>query len=112
MLIAIPIDNNRLDLHFGHCREFALLSIDKPGKKILSRENIQAPPHQPGLLPDWLATRGVSMIIAGGMGPKAQDLFRHKKIEVLIGAPQDNPEKLVMDYLHDVLRLGENCCDH
>ena len=112
MLIAIPVNNNELDLHFGHCKKFALLKIDLKGKNILSREDIEAPPHQPGLLPSWLSQRGVNMIIAGGMGQRAKDLFDQRNIEVLIGAPQESPEKLVEDYLKGSLKLGENCCDH
>jgi len=112
MLIAIPVNNNELDLHFGHCKKFALLKIDLKGKNILSREDIDAPPHQPGLLPSWLAQRGVNMVIAGGMGQRAKDLFDKCNIKVLIGAPQESPEKLVGDYLKGSLKLGENCCDH
>lgn len=112
MLIAIPVDNNKLDLHFGHCKEFALLRVDPKEKKILSREDIKAPPHQPGLLPPWLAKQGVTMVIAGGMGQRAKDLFSNQNIKVLVGAPQDSPENLTNSYLQDTLRLGENCCDH
>ena len=112
MLIAIPVNNNELDLHFGHCKEFALVKVDVMKKKILSRENIEAPPHQPGLLPPWLANLGVNVVIAGGIGQKAKDLFNNHKIKVLAGAPQESPEKLVNNYLQGILKLGENCCDH
>ena len=112
MLIAIPVNNNELDLHFGHCKKFALIKVDPKGKKILSREDIEAPPHQPGLLPSWLAQREVNIVIAGGMGQRAKDLFDQRNIKVLIGAPQEAPEKLVGNYLKGTLKLGENCCDH
>jgi len=112
MLIAIPISNNELDLHFGHCKKFALVKIDPKEKTILSREDVQAPPHQPGLLPPWLAQLGVNIVIAGGMGQRAKDLFGNHNIKVFVGASQESPEKLVGDYLTGVLKLGENCCDH
>lgn len=112
MIIAIPVYNNKLDLHFGHCKEFALIKVDYEKKSILSRENIQAPPHQPGLLPPWLAKQGVNIIIAGGMGQRAKDLFVKENIKVLVGAPEENPEQLVAKYLVNTLQLGENCCDH
>jgi predicted Fe-Mo cluster-binding NifX family protein len=54
MLIAIPVNNNKLDLHFGHCKEFALIKVDLINKQILSREDIKAPPHQPGLIKQLL----------------------------------------------------------
>lgn len=112
MIIAIPIDNDKLDLHFGHCKEFALITVNCEKKKILSRENIQAPPHEPGLLPQWLAQKSVKLIIAGGIGKKAKDLFDNYGIKVLAGAAQESPENLVNKYLEDTLELGENCCDH
>lgn len=112
MLIAIPVFNNKLDAHFGHCKEFALVKADPKNKKILSRENIEAPPHQPGLLPPWLAKLGVNVVIAGGMGHRAKELFSENKIKVLVGAPADSPENLVDHYLNGVLELGENSCDH
>lgn len=112
MIIAIPVCANKLDLHFGHCKEFALIKVDLEKKSILSRENIQAPPHQPGLLPPWLAKQGVNVVIAGGMGQRAQDLFIKENIKVLTGAPEESPEKLVNAYLTNTLQLGENCCDH
>jgi predicted Fe-Mo cluster-binding NifX family protein len=75
MKIAIPLANGRLAMHFGHCERFALVDVDAAQMKIISREDIEAPPHQPGLLPPWLAQRGATMIIAGGMGQRAQGLF-------------------------------------
>ena len=112
MIIAIPVTNNKLDSHFGHCKEFALIKIDPEKKKILSQEIVQAPPHQPGLLPKWLAQLGTNMVIAGGMGQRAKDLLSDHNIEVLVGALQETPEKLVESYLGGSLNLGENSCDH
>ena len=112
MLIAIPVSDNKLDIHFGHCKNFSLLEVDVEEKKILSQKEITAPPHQPGLLPSWLAQLGVTMIIAGGMGQRAKDLLDKHHIKSLIGAPQESPEKLVDNYLKGTLKLGENSCDH
>jgi predicted Fe-Mo cluster-binding NifX family protein len=52
------------------------------------------------------------MIIAGGMGQRAQGLFVEQGIQVLVGAPAETPEKLVADYLAGTLQAGENICDH
>ena len=112
MKIAIPLANGKLTMHFGHCGSFALVDVDPTEKKIIKREDIEAPPHQPGLLPPWLAERGVNMIIAGGMGQRAQGLFAQQGIQVVVGAPADTPESLVGDYLAGTLQAGENVCDH
>ncbi len=112
MKIAIPLMNGKLCQHFGHCDRFALVDVDPVEKKILKREDIEAPPHEPGLLPKWLAEQGATMIIAGGMGQRAQGLFIERGIEVIVGAPADTPERLVGDYLAGTLQAGDNACDH
>lgn len=112
MIIAIPIFNNQLDAHFGHCKEFALLDVDVLTKNIINRRNINAPLHEPGLLPKWLAEFGVNLVIAGGIGQKAQTLLQEKSIAVVVGAFVDTPENLVTKYLNGDLITGENCCDH
>lgn len=112
MKIAIPLADGKLAMHFGHCESFALINVDPAAKKILGREDITAPPHQPGLLPPWLAERGATVIIAGGMGQRAQDLFAQRGIRVVVGAPAETPERVVSEYLAGTLQRGENVCDH
>jgi len=112
MKIAIPLADGKLAMHFGHCASFALIEADADEKKIVKREDLQAPPHEPGLLPKWLAERGANLIIAGGMGQRAQDLFCQHGIEVIIGAPAETPEALVASYLAGTLQSGKNVCDH
>ncbi|MCX7020032.1 MAG: iron-sulfur cluster carrier protein MrpORP [Candidatus Sumerlaeota bacterium] len=112
MRIAIPLANGKLAMHFGHCECFALVDVDPKERKILKREDIDAPPHQPGLLPPWLAERGANMIIAGGMGQRAKALFAEQGVEVVVGARADTPENLVGEYLDGTLKVGENACDH
>jgi len=112
MKIAIPLADGKLSMHFGHCERFALVDVDAAQKKIIGRTDLDAPPHQPGLLPPWLAERGATMIIAGGMGQRAQALFAEQGIEVLVGAPADTPERLVEGYLSGTLKAGDNVCDH
>jgi predicted Fe-Mo cluster-binding NifX family protein len=112
MRYAIPVSNGRLASHFGHCEYFALIDVDEAAKAILHKELVNSPGHQPGLLPVWLAEQGVSAVIAGGMGTRAQELFGESRIEVILGAPEDDPEKVVMDYMGGILTTGENICDH
>jgi predicted Fe-Mo cluster-binding NifX family protein len=112
MKIAIPLAEGKLTAHFGHCASFAMIDVDTETKKILNREDIAAPEHQPGLLPPWLAERGANVIIAGGMGSRAQELFAAQGIKVLVGAGAEMPEKLVTDFLAGTLQVGANVCDH
>jgi predicted Fe-Mo cluster-binding NifX family protein len=112
MRIAILLANGRLTLHFGHCDRFALVDADPADRKLLGREDVEAPSHQPGLWPPWLAERGANRIIAGGMGQRARALFAERGIHVMVGAFVETPERLVGDSLAETLRVGDNACDH
>jgi len=112
MRIAIPIAAGKLSMHFGHCEQFALLDVNPEMKEIVKTDMLPAPAHQPGLLPKWLAEQGANLIIAGGMGQRAQQLFTEQGIQVLIGAPAETPELIVKQYLDGSLIPGKNICDH
>lgn len=112
MRIAIPVVNGKLSMHFGHCESFALVDVNPDNKSIDSTSEVAAPDHRPGLLPRWLAQQGVNLIIAGGMGMRAQGLFAQNGIEVIVGAPSLAPQDLVEAYLDGTLEVGENVCDH
>ena len=112
MKIAIPLANGRLSMHFGHCEEFALVEVDTEEKKILGTETLKAPTHTPGALPAFLNEKGANVIIAGGMGQRAQQLFTQNDIKVAIGASTDTPEQIVSAYLDGSLQTGDNICDH
>ena len=112
MKFAIPLADGKLAIHFGHCASFALIDVDPATKTIEQRNDVAAPPHEPGLLPPWLAERGVKRIIAGGMGQRAREQFTGHGIEVTVGAGVETPEKLVADFLAGTLSVGGNACDH
>jgi ATP-binding protein involved in chromosome partitioning len=112
MKIAIPVAEGKLGMHFGHCEQFALVDADEKTKKIVGRKMLTPPPHEPGVLPKWLHEQGANVIIAGGMGQRAQSLFAENGIKVVVGAPSETPEKLVASYLDGVLQTGDNVCDH
>ena len=112
MKIAMPVAEGKLCMHFGHCEQFALVDVDETEKKITAQKRVTPPPHEPGLLPKWLHEQGANVIIAGGMGQRAQSLFAENGIKVIVGAPSVTPEQLVDAYLEGTLQTGENVCDH
>ena len=112
MRYAIPVSGGAVALHFGHCEHFALIDVDEKNGKIVKKELVASPGHQPGLLPAWLAEKGVSVVIAGGMGSRAQSLFQQNRIKVVIGALESDPAEAVSNYLKGSLATGENICDH
>ena len=96
MKFANPLAEGKLTAHFGHCQEFALVNVEN--NKILNKETMVPPPHEPGVLPRWLHEQGTNVIIAGGMGNRALELFAQNGIKVLTGAPALKPEKLVQQW--------------
>ncbi len=112
MKIAIPLDGERLSMHFGHCERFAVVEVDREQRVIRGREDVEAPPHSPGLLPPWLAGHDVELVLAGGMGARAQNLFARHGVKVITGVPDAAVEELVRLWLKGDLVTGENVCDH
>ena len=110
MRIAIPCAEGRLALHFGHAAEFAL--VDVADGQVSSVTMAAPPAHAPGVLPRWLAEQRVTVVIAGGMGSRAQDLFAQAGIQTVIGAPSLPPAEVAAQYLAGTLAAGDNICDH
>jgi ATP-binding protein involved in chromosome partitioning len=109
---AVPVSGGIVSQHFGHCEQFALIEVDGDKKQILKKEMVNSPGHEPGILPTWLAEKGVSLVISGGMGSRAQGLFQQNKIGVITGIMESDPEKAVLSYLKGALATGSNICDH
>lgn len=114
MKIAVPVAQDQLCTHFGHCESFLFFDVDPDTKNILKKEVLTAPPHEPGLLPKLLSEKGVNLVIAGGMGGRAQQLFQQNGVKVVTGASPANgsPEEIVNVYLAGSLQTGANPCDH
>jgi ATP-binding protein involved in chromosome partitioning len=112
MRIAIPLAAGRLCMHFGHCEQFALVDVTGSDGNAMQTTLMTPPPHEPGLLPRWLHQQGVTLVIAGGMGQRAQQLFSQSGVHVVVGAPPESPESLVSAYLDGTLQCGGNTCDH
>lgn len=84
MKIAVACEKEIVTEHFGHCENFNIYETD--GNKIVKSESVKNPGHRPGFLPNFLNDIGVNVIISGGMGQGAIDIFNEKGIEVITGA--------------------------
>ncbi len=114
MKIAVPVADDQLCTHFGHCERFYMFDVDQGSQEILSVSTLNSPPHEPGLLPRLLSEEGVNVVIAGGMGSRAQELLNQKGVRVVTGADPTagSPEDIVRYYLSGSLAIGANVCDH
>ena len=112
MKIAIPVVEGKLCTHFGHCQQFCIINVSE-GNKITAKQMLTPPPHEPGVLPRWLAEQKVNLILAGGMGHKAQELFAQNGIKVIVGVQGSlTPEEATEAYLNNTLQTGDNACSH
>jgi len=112
MKIAIPTAGGKLCAHFGHCEKFAIIEADKESKNMQDTQWLTPPPHEPGTFPAWVKEQGANLVIAGGMGGRAQDLFTQQGVDVIVGATEETPEAVVKAYLQGTLKSGGNACDH
>ncbi len=109
MKIAIAKEGDFVSEHFGHCTEYAVFDIEN--NKITSRKILESPGHEPGKLPVFLAGHKVTHVLAGGMGPRAVDLFCQNKIEVFLGV-RGEIETVVRDFMAGKIAQGESSCSH
>ncbi len=110
MKIAVASDNGQVTQHFGHCEGFMI--FDAEDDCISSSETVANPGHRPGFLPVFLHEKGVEVVISGGMGGGAIDLFNEKDIETIVGAT-GSAEVAVLLYLKGELKTtGSVCHDH
>lgn len=108
--IAVASEKGTVTEHFGHCESFVI--FDAENGKITKSETVPNPGHKPGFLPNFLADRGVNVIISGGMGGGAVDIFNGRNVEVVVGATGDS-QAAVEAYLNGSLKsTGSICHDH
>ncbi len=108
--VAFPTnDGQEVETHFGHCKKFAVYSIQEG--KVTDTSVVDAPPHEPGLLPRFLGEMGATTIITGGMGQRAIDLFKNQNIDVILGARGSILENLDI-YLKGNLYSKGSACSH
>lgn len=87
MKIAVACDSNQISGHFGHCSQYVIANCAED--KIVSHQYVDAPEHQPGLLPKFLHDLGVNLVIVNGIGTKAVNLFNQNNIDVITGCSGD-----------------------
>ncbi len=91
-LLAIAAADDRgldgeVSAHFGRCPAYVMVPVSADGA---GPARVVANPffanHQPGTVPRFLAEQGADVILAGGMGHRAVQMFEQLGIEVATGA--------------------------
>lgn len=108
MKIAIASDGKTCCEHFGHCEGFKIFDVEN--NKIINEGFIQNPGHKPGFLPMFLREKKVNLIIAGGMGARAQELFNENNISVIVGA-SGNIYDIINNYINGNVKSNNSVCN-
>ncbi|NCC85049.1 MAG: dinitrogenase iron-molybdenum cofactor [Clostridia bacterium] len=108
--IAVASEHEMVTEHFGHCVNFNL--YDTENGKITQHVSIPNPGHRPGFLPNFLHDLGVHVIISGGMGGGAIELFNDKNIEVIVGARGEAHAAAEAYLAGELASTGSVCHEH
>ncbi|MGH4052651.1 MAG: P-loop NTPase [Clostridium sp.] len=110
MKIAVASEGENVSGHFGFCEGFTIYDVEKATGS--NKEFVKNPGHKPGYLPVFLKELNVNIIIAGGMGETAQQLFNENGIEVVVGV-QGLCNDAVQKYIDGELKsTGSVCTEH
>ena len=107
MRIAISTDGEFVSAHFGRCPSFTIIDIEDG--KILKKDVVDNPGHQPGFIPQFLHKKGVNCIVAGGMGIRATGFFNDLGIQAIVGV-SGNIDEVIEKLLKGTLEGGESLC--
>ncbi len=117
MRIAISADTNQgLDSqvaqHFGRCPYFAFVDLEeREVKEVQLVENPFFTAHQPGQVPRFIQARNADVMLSGGMGGRAIQLFQQFGIQTATGASgtiREALERFVGGELRDAAPCAES----
>jgi len=102
---------SQMSMHFGRCPFYVLVDVE--GKEIKKVEVVENPyynNHTPGVVPYFINSQNAKVIIAGGMGPRAIEIFQSLGIEVATGV--GGQVKNVLQAYLDGKVSGVIACEH
>ncbi len=92
MRIAIPSQDDRgmesyIAEHFGRAKYYTFVDVGLEERRVLGHEVVELPfeSHEPGDIPIFIREHEGELIMAQGMGVKAQEFFNYMGIKVLTG---------------------------
>jgi len=110
MKIAIPVQQGRFSEHFGGAEVFAFYTVDENSRAI-GECRLDAPPeHGRGVFPMWLRQQGATVVLAGGMGPRAAGILAQNGIEVVTGIRGEDPDAVARGYVDGTLEASGEVC--
>jgi len=114
MKIAVPVTKeNQIDSHFGHCESYGVFTISDKNE-IAEIKSVESP-QGCGCKSDIasvLASDGVSVMLAGGIGGGAISVLNNSGIEVIRGCSGDATEVVKLYISGKVEDSGSSCHQH
>ena len=114
MKIALPVTgSNQIDDHFGHCEVYNVYTVNEKNE-ITDVQNIPSPQGCgcKSNIASVLASQGVTVMLAGGIGAGAINVLNDAGIEVIRGCSGDANEIVKMYLAGNVNDSGETCSHH
>ena len=114
MKIAVPVTKeNQIDSHFGHCESYGVFTISDKNE-IAGIKSVESP-QGCGCKSDIasvLASDGVTVMLAGGIGGGAINVLNNSGIEVIRGCSGDATEVVKLYLSGSVEDSGSSCHQH
>ena len=107
MKVAIPINNDRVAPRLPLAKE--VIIVEFQGKQEMWRDKVNISLLHPMEIPDFLASQGITKVIAGGVNWHLQEMLRVHNIEVIWGIMGDVDEVLAF-FLKKGLQDGMGPC--
>ena len=110
MKIAVAATGHEVSGHFGHCENFLFFTVENGA--VTGEESVANPGHKPGFLPNFLADRGAEVILTGGMGGGAVEIFNERGVEVVTGVQGDARTNVEAWLRGELKSTGSICHKH
>ena len=114
MKIAVPVTkSNQIDDHFGHCEFYGIYTISEKNEIV----DVQTIKSEQGCgcksnIANVLAEKGVTTMLAGGIGGGAIIVLNHSGIKVVRGC-SGNASDIVKLYVEGKINdNGKSCSQH
>jgi predicted DNA-binding protein (UPF0251 family)/predicted Fe-Mo cluster-binding NifX family protein len=108
--IAIPTCEGKLWQHFGKAPQVTFVTVEDG--KIKESVVLQAPEHEHGAMPKFIAAQGATDVLCGGLGQGAVNMLNQLGIQVHGGAPAIAVEEVLSQYLGGTIVYGDSSCHH
>ncbi|MCK4336277.1 MAG: NifB/NifX family molybdenum-iron cluster-binding protein [Candidatus Aenigmarchaeota archaeon] len=103
---------DRVSMHFGRCPYFIV--VETEGKEMKSHKPVENPyfeNHVPFAVPEFISKLNPDVLITGGIGPRALQVFDSMNIKVIHGFSGKNQEA-IENYLKGDIESDLNPCEH